>query len=104
MALGYLPALFGGPDRLPIGLQKWRALGNWMPSTHRRKAVVGFVFWSAFTQFVPIVALLAFMDGAYRSSAILGVAGARNRSRRSLDWIPALPGACQIGAAEGRSN
>lgn len=71
-----LPTIVNRVERLPTALLNLPAACKWERSSRRRNALLDFISWTLISQFVPVALLLAFIDGAYRSSAIAGVAGA----------------------------
>jgi hypothetical protein len=76
VALAHLPLLVGAPEDLPPRLQAARRAIGWRVGSGPRAAVTAYIGWSVFTQFVPVVFLLAFLTNAFRSSAILGTVAA----------------------------
>ena len=85
MALAHLPPLLGGRHRLPARLRNVRTGWTELPGVNRSRYAASFVFWALTLQSLPVVFLLAFMNGSNRSTAILGAAGAITITA-SLAW------------------
>ena len=71
-----LPTIVGKIERLPRPLVNLPASVNWHRTHSRRRAVVSYVGWTVFTQWLSIVAVLASLEVIRGGTVVLGLAGA----------------------------